>query len=383
MEYIFGYILAMSATGTAPSAEQVEEVVISLGVEVDQAKLRRIITRFHDQDIRHVINQVKEDMLWTQSSSAALDGLLTIINNNETILEEKNDMIRSLQSENDYYCTMNRQLIKKSKSRNHEQIFPSDVSHVSDIQENIPLVSPSTSATHGSSLVLRPPLSIIQAPRQPAKRNQTEANTNYLKKTKQISPKTSFQGIFGTSKVNLMSHLVLEIGNQNVFINPRPGVIEYVQLKKEDIKDNSDCYQIWVGRVRNLHQGCEVIDRNLFGFTIQKNVQVAAFDILQKIRRKIHFPLTADACSSWTDFREGLFVRVDEVFPIDIFMLSDYVSKQVKFDLKKNHKGLGTLKSETAKLLMDTHQPILNEAMSRYYEYCKGLTRHAIPDVDL
>lgn len=145
-------------------------------------------------------------------------------------------MIRSLQSENDYYCTMNRQLIKKSKSRNHEQIFPSDVSHVSDIQENIPLVSPSTSATHGSSLVLRPPLSIIQAPRQPAKRNQTEANTNYLKKTKQISPKTSFQGIFGTSKVNLMSHLVLEIGNQNVFINPRPGVIEYVQLKKEDIK---------------------------------------------------------------------------------------------------------------------------------------------------
>lgn len=48
-----------------------------------------------------------------------------------------------------------------------------------------------------------------------------------------------------------------------------------------------------------------------------------------------------------TDFREGLFVRVDEVFPIDIFMLSDYVSKQVKFDLKKNHKGLGTLKSET------------------------------------
>lgn len=32
---------------------------------------------------------------------------------------------------------------------------------------------------------------------------------------------------------------------------------------------------------------------------------------------------------------------------------------------------------------MDTHQPILNEAMSRYYEYCKGLTRHAIPDVDV
>lgn len=119
MEYIFGYILAMSATGTAPSAEQVEEVVISLGVEVDQAKLRRIITRFHDQDIRHVINQgskkivsvtsiykffsniicktifstVKEDMLWTQSSSAALDGLLTIINNNETV----SDIIRDIQ----------------------------------------------------------------------------------------------------------------------------------------------------------------------------------------------------------------------------------------------------------------------------------------------
>lgn len=46
------------------------------------------------------------------------------------------------------------------------------------------------------------------------------------------------------------------------------------------------------------------------------------------------------------DFRDGKFIRIDEVFVLNLISLHKYSSKQLKFYFKKCHEGLGTIKTE-------------------------------------
>lgn len=102
MRYVAAYLLAVLGGKEAPSAADLEKILSSVGVEVDQERLTRVVKELKGKSIEELITQGREKLQSVPSGGAVAAAAAPAGGAAPAAADKKEDK-RKLQSESDKF----------------------------------------------------------------------------------------------------------------------------------------------------------------------------------------------------------------------------------------------------------------------------------------